>query len=144
MKLEEIFELWNEDCQINKNELGNEALKISKLHAKYYKIFIREKLILKKYETDLKTLRLEKHEFFVQGPTPEQAAKGWELPPIGRVIKSETSTYVDADNDVIKQTLKIAAQHEKVSLLESIIRSLRDRNFNIRAAIDWERFKVGA
>lgn len=144
MKLEEIFELWSEDCKINKHELGDEALKISSLHQKYYRIFIKEKLVLKKYETELKQLKLEKYEFFVQGPTQDQKDRGWNPPPIGRILKTEAPTYVDADDDVIKQTLKIAAQQEKVALLESIIRTLRDRNFNIRAAIDWERFKVGS
>jgi hypothetical protein len=144
MKLEAIFELWNEDSKINRNELGEEALKISSLHQKYYKIFVHERLVQKKLETDLKRLKLEKHEFYTQGPTPEQSEKGWKLPSIGRIIKSDVSTYLDADEDIINLTLKIAAQSEKVDLLESIIRTLRDRNFNIRAAIDWSRFQVGA
>lgn len=144
MKLEQIFELWTEDCNINKSELGEEALKISMLHQKYYRIFIQERLIQKKYETELKQLRLEKYEFYTQGPSQEQIDKGWKLPSIGRILKSDVNTYIDADEDIIKQTLRIAAQSEKVDLLESIIRTLRDRNFNIRAAIDWERFKVGS
>jgi len=144
MKLEAIFDLWNEDSKINRNELGEEALKISSLHQKYYKIFVHERLVQKKLETDLKRLKLEKHEFYTQGPTPEQSEKGWKLPSIGRIIKSDVSTYLDADEDIINLTLKIAAQSEKVDLLESIIRTLRDRNFNIRAAIDWSRFQVGA
>lgn len=143
MKLDQIFELWEDDVKINRSELGDEALKIPKLHHKYYKIFANERLVLKKYEAELKQLRLEKHEFFVLGPTEESHAKGWKLPPVGKVLRSDVSTYIDADQDIINLSLKIGMQHEKIDFLESIIKTLHNRNFNIRAAIDWEKFKVG-
>lgn len=144
MKLDDIFALWAEDSEINRHELGDEALKISTLHKKYYQIFVNERLVQKKYEAEYKQLKLEKFEFYTQGPTPEQAERGWKLPPVGRVLKSDAANYVDADEDIINLTLKIAVQNEKVALLESIIKTLANRNFNIRAAIDWERFKTGA
>ena len=34
-------------------------------------------------------------------------------------------------------------QKEKVDFLESIIKSLNNRGFNLNAAIQWEKFKVG-
>jgi hypothetical protein len=86
MKLENIFELWDLDSIINREELDQESLNASKLHQKYHKIYTQERLILRKYETDLKLLRLEKYEFLTQGPTREQAEKGWQLPPIGRIL----------------------------------------------------------
>jgi hypothetical protein len=58
-------------------------------------------------------------------------------------MKSELSMYVDADQDIIKSNLKLSIQQEKVSVLESIIKSIHGRSFNIRAAIDWEKFKTG-
>lgn len=114
------------------------------LHSKYYRIFINEKLALRKYESELKQLKLEKFEFYTQGPTKEQLDKGWELPTIGRIVRSDVDRYLEADKDIIHLTLKVAVQNEKLALLESIIRTLRDRNFNIRAAIDWAKFQVGA
>lgn len=143
MKLEQIFEEWEKDVAINRAELGDEALKIPKLHHKYYKIFANERLVLKKYDAELKQLRLEKQEFFILGPTEESHAKGWRLPPVGKVLRSDVNTYIDADQDIINLTLKIGMQHEKIDFLESIIKTLHNRNFNIRAAIDWEKFKVG-
>lgn len=144
MKIDDILLLWDVDSKIDRSELGEEALKISVLHKKYYKIFINEKLVLKKYEMELKQLKLEKFEFYTQGPTPEQASKGWTLPSIGRIVRSDVDRYIEADKDIVNLVLKVAVQHEKIDLLESIIRTLRDRNFNLRAAIDWEKFKVGA
>lgn len=143
MKLDDILQMWEEDSVVDKQNLSDEALKISKLHHKYYRIFINERLTLRKYESELKVLKKDKFEFYTQGPTEETHNLGWRLPPIGKILRSDAGMYVDTDQDIINLTLKIGIQHEKVDLLESIIRSLRDRNFNIKAAIDWERFKVG-
>ena len=143
MKLEQIFELWETDSKINRSELGDEALKIPQLHYKYYKIFSNERLVLKKYEVELKQLRLEKYEFYTMGPTEETHAKGWKLPPQGKILRADAGNYVDTDSEIVNLTLKIGLQNEKIDLLESIIKTLSNRNFNIRAAIDWEKFKVG-
>jgi hypothetical protein len=35
-------------------------------------------------------------------------------------------------------------QKEKVDFVESIIKSLTTRGYQIKSAIDWEKFKVGA
>lgn len=144
MKLESIFELWEEDSKINREMLDEESLKISMLHAKYHKIYTNERLTLRKYETDLKVLKLEKFEFYTQGPTKETVEKGWQLPPIGKILKADANTYVDADKDIINLTLKIGIQHEKIELLESIIKTLQNRGFQIKTALDWIKFTSGA
>lgn len=143
MKLDDIYQEWEKDSEINRNELGDEALRIPKLHHKYFKIFTQERLTLRKLEFDLKQLKLEKYEFFTQGPTPEQHEKGWKLPPQGKILKSDANNYVDADPDVINIALRIGMQLEKIELLESIIKTLTNRGFNIKSAIDFERFKMG-
>ena len=143
MKLDDIRNMWSLDAKIDNTELSHESLRIPSLHSKYYNIFTEERLRLRKFKTDMKKLRLEKYEFFTQGPTKETQEKGWVLPPIGRVIKSEVNSYIDADDDIIDLTLKIGIQQEKIELLESVIRSLNNRGYLIKNAIDFEKFKVG-
>jgi len=92
----------------------------------------------------MKQLKLDKLEFYVDGPTEEQIEKGWKLPPKGRILKSDAGQYVDADSDVIALNLKLAYQQEKLELLADIIKTISNRGFHIKSAIDWERFKVGA
>jgi hypothetical protein len=77
------------------------------------------------------------------GPTEETHALGWQLPPQGKIIRSDVNNYIEADNEVVNLTLKIGIQQEKLELLESIIKSFTNRGFNIKSAIDWEKFKVG-
>jgi len=144
MKIEDIFEEWNKDSNVDRTELGDEALKIPKLHHKYFQIFSNEKLLLRKYESEMKVLKLEKYEFYTQGPNEETQAKGWELPAKGLILKSDIPMYIEADKHIIELSLKIGLQQEKIDLLESIIKSLSNRGYNIRAAIDFLKFTMGA
>jgi Recombination, repair and ssDNA binding protein UvsY len=144
MKLESIFELWEQDSKIQREVLDDEALKISTLHHKYHKIYTQERLILRKHESELKVLKLEKFEFFTMGPTQETHAKGWKLPAVGKVIRSDCQQYIDADKDIIELTLKIGIQHEKIELLESILKTINNRGFQIKTAVDWIKFTSGS
>lgn len=144
MKLEEIFEQWKIDSEIDKTELGDEALKVAKLHHKYYQILVSERLLLKSHESEMKRLKLDKYEFFSQGPNEETQSKGWKLPAKGLILKADIPMYMDADEDIIKLSLKIGVQQEKIELVESIIRTLMNRGYNVKAAIEWQKFIMGA
>lgn len=143
MKIEAIHDLWQEDSQIDRTELGEEECKIPQLHHKYFKIFSNERLLLRKLTADLKQLKLAKWEFYTMGPTEDSVSKGWELPPQGKILRADAGQYVEADRDIIDLSLKIGLQEEKIELLESIIKSLNNRGYNIRAAIDYLKFTSG-
>lgn len=143
MKLEQIFEEWSKDCVVSEAQLDRESLDIPKLHNKYFRIFTYEKLVLRKYEQELKQLKLDKYEFYTQGPTKETIEKGWQLPPVGKVLKTEVPMYIDADSDVVTLSLKIGTQQEKIALLESIIKTILNRGFHIKNAIDFIKWQSG-
>lgn len=143
MTLEEIFELWHEDANINVSELGQSALDIAKLHHKYYEIYSRERLLYKKLESEMKVLKRDKYEFYTDGPTQEHIDKGWKLPPKGKLLKADVIMYLESDDDVIKMNLRLAYQQEKLDLLDSIIKTISNRGFQIKSAIEWEKFKTG-
>lgn len=143
MKIEEILELWKEDSNIDKTEPGEEALKISKLHHKYFQILSSERLSLRKAESDLKKLRLDKYEFYTQGPNEETQEKGWKLPSKGLILKSDIPMYMEADDDIINLSLKIGLQQEKVEVLESIIKSIMNRGYNLKVYVEWVKFTNG-
>ena len=143
MKLESIFEHWGEDSKIDRQCLDDEALRVSQLHHKYHRIYTQERMVLRDLEAKLKILKLDKFEFYTQGPTKETQEKGWQLPPIGKVIRSDASNYVDADKDVVELSLRIGLQHEKIELLGSIIKTLSTRGYQIKTAVDWIKFTSG-
>jgi hypothetical protein len=92
----------------------------------------------------MKQLKLDKYEFLTQGPNEETKDKGWKLPPKGMILKGDIPMYLDGDQDIINLSLKIGLQQEKVELLDSIIKTIINRNFIIRNAIDWQKFTMGA
>ena len=59
------------------------------------------------------------------------------------ILKTDVPMYMEADKEIIDISLKIGLQQEKVEFLESIIKSLNNRGYNIKAAIDWQRFING-
>lgn len=144
MKLDDIMEMWSEDCNVNRLELGEESLKLPKLHSKYLRVFTEERLLLRRLEGERKELILTKHDYY-RGVMPEEdlRSNGWE-PFRLNVLKSDIPMYIEADQDIIKLNLRIAMQQEKVDALESIIRSINNRGYLIKNAIEHEKFKVGA
>ena len=144
MKLDDIQTLWGEDVNIVDDMLDEEALKIPRLHQKYYKIYSTEKLLLAKIKADLKTLQAMKWEYYAGELAEEDLnEQGWEPFP-KRVLKADVPRYIEADKDIIQTTLKIAQQQEKVDFCADIIKSLRDRGFLIKNAIEWRKFTNGA
>jgi len=143
MKIEEILELWEVDSKIDRTEIGNEAVVIPKLHHKYYSIYVTEKLLLRKQEAEFKQLKLDKYEFLTQGPNEETKDKGWRLPPKGMVLKTDVPMYMDADEDVVSMSLRIGYQQEKLELLDSIIKTIMNRGYLLKTALEWQKFTMG-
>ncbi len=143
MTLEELLEVWEADCAIDQYQLGEEALRIPKLHSKYYRMYMKEKQLAFELQAALRVLKLHKSEFYTMGPHAE-TPKEWKLPDSGRVPKTAVAEYLEADKEVIKLTTTLAMQMEKAKFLESIINGLRERGFAIKNAIDMLRFQSGA
>jgi len=144
MKFEDIMNMWAEDSKMDKTELGEESLKIPLLHHKYYKVFVEEGMMLKKLEQDYKTLYRLKHEYYMgilDQETLEQ--HGWQPNPL-KILKQDINIYIDSDQDLQRITAKIDIQKQKLSFLESAIKTVTNRGYLIKNAIDWERFKSGA
>ena len=52
--------------------------------------------------------------------------------------------FLESDKDTIDIQEKIAYQKEKIEYLESIIKTIVNRNFLIKNIIDWRKFTSGA
>jgi hypothetical protein len=72
MQLEELNEMWAKDAKIDEAQLGQEAIKIPQLHNKYYTIYSKEALRMRKYKSDLKELEHAKYEWYT-GTMAEEA-----------------------------------------------------------------------
>jgi hypothetical protein len=143
MKFDDIMSAWEQDSRMDDSELGAESLKIPILHHKYYKLYVQEALQLKAFEQDYKTLYRLKYEYYMGVLDQETLIdKGWDPNPL-KILKQDLSIYMDADQDLQRIQAKIDIQKQKNSFLESAIKTISNRGFLIKNAIDWERFKVG-
>jgi hypothetical protein len=140
---DDINEMWAKDAPIDETNLVNESKRIPSLHSKYYNLYFREALLVKKYLADLAELKRDKFEYYT-GSLDEQTMKekGWK-PFQLKVLRNETDKYMQSDKDIIKLSLKIDYHKERASYLEDIIKTIHSRNFVIKNIIDVMRFQSG-
>jgi hypothetical protein len=143
MKFEEIQKLWTSDCEIDETELSKEAVKTPQLHNKYLILFHDERLRLRTLRYDHNRLIRQKKDYFGGRMSAEEMESlDWE-PFQLKLLKADIDTYIEADDDIINSSKIIAVVEEKVGYLESIVKSLANRGFIIKNAIDWKRFTEG-
>lgn len=143
MKIEDIMSNWEKDSVIDKTELGDAALNITKLHEKYLRIYTGEKLVYQKINKEYKVLWRDKYEFYTQGPSKETQDRGWVMPSKGRILKQEVEIYMDADAELSELDTKMELSKAKLEYLESVLKIIHNMNYKIRAAIDWQKFFMG-
>jgi len=144
MKLDDMMDEWEKDSQMDQSELGLESLRIPTLHHKYFKIFSQEGLLLKKLESDYKVLLKLKTMYYMGTLSEEELEEqAWEPQPL-KILKQDLPLFIEGDDDIRLLQNKIDIQKQKLSFLESAIKTIINRGFLIKNAIDWERFKVGA
>ena len=143
MTLEEIQKHWDKDSIVDTTELGSEATKIPQLHSKYFKMFSTERLKLKQMTEKANILKLDLWSYY-QGSLDYDTLQsyGWDQCD-NIILKADIPMHIEANQTYIDNNLQKAYQKEKVDFLEGIIKSLNNRGFNINAAVQWEKLKVG-
>jgi len=140
MKIDEILELIDSDSELDKNNLDNESLKTPKLHAKYYRIFMEEIRILKSLDIKYNQVKKDRQSYYL-GDLPDEVYK--EEPLHKKWLKSEIDIALKADEKLNEIDVKRDLQKMKVKLIEDFIKTLNNRSFIIRDAIEFAKFKNG-
>jgi len=143
IKLSDIKIMIEQDMKIDSTSLDRESLNVPQLHNKYLCILMDEKLILKKFESDLAVLKKNKWLYYSGKMSEEQLTKlGWEAFDLS-ILRVDLDKFIESDSDVILLCNKVDLQREKINYLESTVKSISNRIWNIRAAIDWVKFTQG-
>lgn len=144
MKLEEILNEWSNDSKIDRVEISNESLSISQLHNKYLRIMTAESVILRSLTQEYNKLYKLKWEYYL-GILDDETLRERNWVPMGlKILKQDMDIYLNSDDDLSKLKMRQEMQKEKLSVLDSIMKSISNRGFQIKNYIDYERFKVGA
>ena len=142
--LEQIIKYWDEDSVIDSTEPGKELLKIPQLHNKYLKILIKHRLAIKRINFDYARLRKIKEEYYSGSLSKEELDEnGWEPFLLNVKTKQGIERYIDSDADLIRLMEKKMYHDEAISVCESILQELKNRHWELKSYIDWERFISG-
>lgn len=144
IKLNEIQEMWEEDCKLDELNLGQESTKIPELHSKYLNMLTTFKLQLRKNKSNLLSLRRLKWKYF-RGELSQQELNtlGWEQYLGNAPLNNQMNEYLDSDSDVIKLQDKVEYIEACLTQLDYIMRSINSRSFDIKNAIEWSKFTSG-
>ena len=144
MDIETLYKEWAKDGEIDQVNISKSTADIPKLHNKYFRWYVEEGLKLKKLKAEYKILYKLKGEWY-RGELDDEELKEHGWPPQRlKILRADVPSYLEADADIVKMSLKIGLQEEIVAYLESIIKHISNRNFLLKTIVDWEKFRTGA
>ena len=141
MNLEKIQEMWQNDSVIDPDNLHDESLKIPQLHSKYYTIYNTISLLREKAKESYNRIRLERHNYYT-GKAPAEVYVQEPFPYKVRE-KDAIQRHMEADERLNTIDMKIKYYDVTLKFLEEIIRNISGRTYQIKNAIEWQRFQSG-
>ena len=139
--LDTIQKMWVEDSKIDIDNLHTESLNIPMLHAKYFDLYNNIVLLKKKAEQQKKNIRHERYEYFSGKADPEVYIEN----PFPKKIRDKETMqkYLDADDKLSNVSLKVEYYDTMLNYLESILKVIQNRTYQIKNAIEFIRFQSG-
>jgi hypothetical protein len=102
-----------------------------------------ERIALFKLKSETKKIKRTLLEYYL-GELDQE-----ELDQLGRqqfykkLLKNEVDVYIESDDMMIEANLRLGMQDEKVAYLDSIIKNINNRGFQLKTAVDWAKFTTG-
>ena len=141
MNLDKIQEMWERDSRIDPDNLHDESLKIPQLHSKYYTIYNTITLLREKARDSYNRIRLERYNYYT-GKAPAEVYAAEPFPYKVRE-KDAIQRHMDADEKLNTINMKIKYYDTTLKYLEEIIRIISNRTYQIKNAIEWNKFQAG-
>ena len=144
LTLNELQEMWKEDCKIDELNLGQESTRIPELHSKYLNHLTTLRLQCRRAQSDLFSMRRLKWKYY-RGELDQKELNdlGWDQYLGNAPLNNQMNDFLDTDEDVIKLTDKLEYLNTCMSLCEGAMKSINSRSFDIKNAIEWTKFTNG-
>ena len=141
MNLETIQSMWEKDSHIDPDELHTASLVVPTLHAKYYQLFNDLRLLRSKAKKTYQKVYQERYLYYSGKAEPEV----YEKDPFPYKVREKDAIqrYLDADEKLSQVDMKIRYYDVTLKFLEEIIRNISGRTYQIKNAIEWQRFQSG-
>lgn len=133
--------MWEKDSQIDPDNLHDESLKIPQLHSKYYTLYNTITLLREKARDTYHRVKLERCNYYT-GKAPAEVYIEEPFPYKIRE-KDVLQRHLDADEKLSTIDLKVRYYDVMLKFLEEIIKTVSNRTFQIKNAIEWNKFQSG-
>lgn len=139
--LDMIQSMWEKDSQIDPDNLHTESLNIPSLHAKYFEMYNNIVLLKKKAEQQKRNIRHERYEYYTGKADPDVYVED----PFPKKIRDKETLqkYLDADEKLSQVCLKIEYYETLLNYIESILKVIQNRTYQIKNAIEFIKFQAG-
>ena len=140
MNLDELKLQVSQDLKVDDEHLDTESLKNQEIKAKYLEHKSKFELLLFKAKGDYKRLYREKWEYYGgKADAKIDASKPFDL----KVLKTDLGVYISADEEIIDAENKIGYLETVVDYIKGVIKSVDNRGWDIKNAIEWKKFEAG-
>ena len=140
MNLEELKLQVSQDLRVDDEHLDTESLKNQEIKATYLDHKSKFELLLFKAKGDYKRLYREKWEYYGgKADAKIYATKPFDL----KVLKTDLGVYISADEEIIDAENKIGYLETVVDYIKGVIKSIDNRGWDIKNAIEWKKFEAG-
>lgn len=140
---DELKSMMETDSKVDRINLDSEAINIPAIHNKYLKILMDLKMDYRKAERAMQLMRKLKWEYYTGKMSKEDLAKqGWDACQL-RILKTDLDIYMNSDPDLQKAQKYIDELEVKIEMIESYTKTVLNRHWMIKTAVDWQKFTHG-
>ena len=141
MNLEQLKEQASKDLVVeNEEHLDSESLKNQKIKVKYLEHKTRFQLLLQQANGDYQRMYREKWEYYGgKADVKVYVAKPFDL----KVLKGDLAMYISSDEEIIALMDKIGYLEVVIKYIDGVIKSIDNRGWDIKNAIEWKKFEAG-
>ena len=141
INLEKIQSMWQEDCKIDIDSMHEESIKIPQLHSKYHEMLNNLILLRTNAQKIQKSVRHQRYEYYSGKADPEV----YEKEPFPKKVRDKDALmrYMDADESLTEANLKVEYYNVMINYIESILKQISNRTYQIKNSIEWHKFQAG-
>ena len=140
MTLDELKLQVQRDLKVDNEHLDTESLKNQEIKANYLDYKSRYELLLFKAKGDYKRMYRDKWEYYGgKADAKIYATKPFDL----KVLKTDLAVYITSDEEIINAENKIGYLETVVDYIKGVIKSVDNRGWDIKNAIEWSKFEAG-
>lgn len=144
MKLEELQENWKNDATIDQSKLDSEALRTANLHQKYIDLLTLYRIKIFKADNKFLEMKGVRTRYYMGQMTQAELEKyGLSQYQYKNPLKAELERLLETDSVLIDLSGSVFYYTTCFQYTEEVIKSLRNRGYDIKNSIEFMKFTSG-